>query len=106
MILANAVLLRFTRQDRLLPILSLAPKPRDLARLGDGLRLACHRAVVAGVGQTVPLAADLAGAAARLKAVAPHPRSKGADRAVGQFLARDALVLAAVLRDRISLYRQ
>ena len=67
------------------------------------MRLACHRAVVAGAGQAVPLAADLTRRAARLKAVVPQLRAKAAGRAVDLFFSRDAVVssaLAAFMSDR------
>lgn len=103
LILADAVLSTAVGRDHILPCLALAFKPRDLRLKGDDLRLACHRAVVAGVGQAVPLAADLARRAARLQAVVPQLRAKGAGRAVDLFLSRDALApaaLAAFMSDR------
>jgi len=96
LILADAVLARSLGREHLLPLLALALKPRDLRMRGEDLRLACHRAVVAGAGQAVPMAANLARAAARLQAVAPKLRAKGADRAVDLFLTRDALAPAAL----------
>jgi hypothetical protein len=94
LILAEAVLARATGRDRLLPLLTPALTSRDLARRGDDLRLACHRAVVAGAARAVPLAAELARGAARLRAVAPRLRAAGAARAVEMFLSRDALTPA------------
>ena len=96
LILADAVLSRATGQDHLLPLISLGVTPRDLARRGADLRLACNRAVAAGARQAVPLAAELARAAARVQAVAPKLRAKGAARAVEMFLARDAIAPAAL----------
>lgn len=96
LILADAVLAKSLGWDHVLPLQSLALKPRDLRLRGDELRLACHRAVVAGAGQAVPLAADLARRAARLYAVVPKLRAKGAGRAVEMFLSRDALAPAAL----------
>ena len=89
--------------DHLLPLLSLALKPRDLRMRDDALRQACHRAVVAGAGQAVSLAADLARRAARLRAVVPQLRCQEAGRAVELFLSRDALApgaLAGIMSDR------
>lgn len=103
LILGDAVLAKSIGRDHLLPLISLALKPRDLRLRGDALRLACHRAVVAGAGQALPLAADLARRAVRLKAVVPKLRAKGADRAVALFLTRDAVApaaLAAFMSDR------
>ena len=67
------------------------------------MRLACHRAVMAGAGQAVPLAADLLRRAARLKAVVSKLRAKAAGRAVDLFLSQDAVApaaLAAFMSDR------
>lgn len=96
LILADAVLSRSLDRDRLVPVLGLSLKPRDLGQRGDALRLACHRAVLVGVRQAVPLAADLARGAARLRAVAPKLRARGAARAVDLFLSRDAIAPAAL----------
>lgn len=103
LILADAVLSGALGYRHLLPILGITLTPRDLRLRGDDLRLACHRAVVAGVAQAVPMAADLARRAARLRALAPKLRAKGAGRAVDLFLSRDALapaVLAEFMSDR------
>ena len=96
LILADAVLAKSLGWDHVLPLLTLGLKPRDLRLQGDDLRLACHRAIVIGAGQAVPLAAELARAAARLQAVVPKLRAKAAGRAVDLFLARDALAPAAL----------
>jgi hypothetical protein len=65
------------------------------------LRLACHRAVVTSAADTVPMAVDLARRAARLRAVVPKLRAKGAGDAVDIFLSRDAVMPAALpLSDR------
>jgi hypothetical protein len=77
-------------QDHVLPLLALALKARDLRCAG----MICGWPVtgpLVGVRQALPLAADLARAAARLRAVAPKLRAKGAARAVDLFLSRDAL---------------
>ena len=99
LILADAALARALGATHVLPLLALTLKPRDLRLRGDDLRLACHRAVVVGVGQALPLAGDLARAATRLRAVAPKLRAKGAARAVDLFLSRDALAPAALARE-------
>lgn len=96
LILADAVLSKSLGQDHVLPLMSLALKTRDMRLRGDDLRLACHRAVVAGAGKAVPLAADLARRAARLHVVVPKLRAKGAARAVDLFVSRDALAPAAL----------
>ncbi len=96
LILADAVLSKSLGWKHALPLLSLALKPRDLRLRGGELRLACHRAVVLGAGQAVPLAADLSRRAVRLQAVAPRLRARGAARAVLLFLSRDALAPSAL----------
>jgi hypothetical protein len=96
LILADAVLAKSLGWDHILPLLSLSLTSRDMARAGDELRLACHRAAVAGAAQAVPQAADLARRAARLRAVVPKLRAKAAARAVELFLSRDALAPAAL----------
>ncbi len=103
LILTDAVLAQSLGWDHLLPVLALALRSRDLRLRGDDLRLACHRAVVMAASQALPLASDLARRAARLQAVAPKLRAKGADRAVALFLSRDALAptaLVAFMSDR------
>lgn len=97
LILADAVLAKGVGATHVLPFLALTLRPRDLRLRGDDLRLACHRAVVSAIGgQVLPLAGDLARAAARLRAVAPKLRAKAAGRAVDLFLSRDALVPGAL----------
>ena len=96
LILADAVLARAMGRDHLLPLLALALKSRDLRLRDEALQRACHRALVAAVAQAVTTAADLQRAAARLRAVAPKLRARGAGRAVEMFLARDALAPAAL----------
>lgn len=96
LVLADAVLSMAMGRSHLLPILSVGIKPRDLRLRGDDLRLACHRAVTAGVARAVPLAADLARRAVRLQAAAPKLRAKAAGRAVQMFLTHDALPPAAL----------
>lgn len=96
LILADATLSTALGWSHLLPLMSLALKPRDLRLKEEELQLACHRAAVAGAGQAVPLAAGLARAAARLRAAAPKLRARGAGRAVEMFLAHDALAPGAL----------
>ena len=91
LILADAVLSKWLGGTHLVPLLALALKARDLRLRGDDLRLACHRAVADGVRQAVPVASDLVRGAARLRAVVPKLRARGAARAVDLFLSRDAL---------------
>jgi hypothetical protein len=97
LILADAVLSLTLGQAYVLPLMSLAFKPRDLRMRGDDLRMACHRAVFSGAGQAVPLAADLARRAIRLQDAVPKLRAKAAGQAVAMFLAHDALTPGALL---------
>lgn len=99
LILADAILAKGLGWSHLVPLLSLGLKARDLRLRGDDLRLACHRAVGAGVGQALPLAGILARGAARLQAVLPVLRAKGAAPAVALFLGRDALAPQALARE-------
>ena len=62
----------------------------------DELRLACHRAVIASAVEVTRLAGDLARRAARLTAVAPKLRAKGAGEALKLFLTRDAVAPSAL----------
>ena len=96
LILADAVLARSLGGTHVLPLLSLGLKTRDLRQRGEDLRLSCHRAVGAGVRQALPLAGELARAAARLLAVVPKLRAKPAAQAVDLFLSRDALAPGAL----------
>lgn len=103
LILADAALAKALGWDHVLPLLANGLKARDLRQQGCDLLLACHRAVATASGQAVVLAADLARAAARLRAVVPKLRAKGAVRAVDLFLSQDALApsaLAGIMSDR------
>ena len=96
LVLAEAVLATTMGQSHILPLLAFALKLRGRRLRGDDLRLACHRAVVAGARVAVPMAADLMRAAARLRSVVPMLRAKSAARAVEMFLTQDALAPAAL----------
>ena len=84
-------------QDHVLPLLSLAQKTQDLALSGDDLRFACHRAVMAGARQAVPLAADLA-----RRTVLPHavvPKLRAPASILGQIRCQLRLRLASDWRN-------
>lgn len=101
LILAEAALAQALRQDRVMPLLTAGLKRADLRKRGADLRLACHRAVTAGAVEAVHQATDLARRAARLEAVGPSLRTKGAGDAVQMFLSRDAMAPSALpLPDR------
>lgn len=101
LILADAALAQAVGHDHLVPLLAVALKRTDLRKRGDDLRLACHRAVIGSSTEALRLAKDLARRAARLNAVAPNLRAKGAAAAVEIFLSRDAAAPSALpLPDR------
>ena len=101
LILADAALAQALGWEHLVPLLALGLKRTDLRKQGEALRLACHRAVVPSVSEAVRLSSDLTRKAARLKAVAPKLRAKGAGQAVEIFLSRDAVAASALpLPDR------
>ena len=89
LILADAALAQALGWDHLLPLMAPGLKRADLRKRGDDLRIACHRALITSVIETVRQAADLTRRAAHLKAVAPKLRAKGAGAAVEMILTRD-----------------
>ncbi|RXV58627.1 hypothetical protein C6W92_16515 [Roseovarius sp. A46] len=91
LILADAVLARALGWAHLIPLLALHLAPRDLHKVGDDLRLACHRAVIAAATEVCRIVGDLSRRSARLQAVAPKLRAKGAGTAVKMLLDRDAI---------------
>lgn len=103
LILGDAVLARGVGWDHVVPLLSVALKPRDVHLRGAELRRACHLAVAVAAGQAVTLADDLGRRVGRLRSVAPALRAKGAGRAVDVFLTQDSLtpaVLGRFMSDR------
>lgn len=103
LILADAALARAMGWRHLLPLLAVGIRRADLRRSGDELRLACHRAGITAAADVVRMAADLGRRAARVQAVAPKLRAKGAAPAVEMFLTRDAVapaMLTGFMSDR------
>ncbi|WP_372922454.1 DUF1403 family protein [Roseovarius sp.] len=99
--LADAALAQALGWDHVVPLMAAGLKPADLNKRGEELRLACHRGVRVSSIEGVRLATDLARRVARLNAVAPKLRAKGAGAAVIMFLTRDAIAPAALpLADR------
>ncbi len=96
LILADAALAKALGWDRIVPLLEIGLAPRDLRREGEDLRRACHQAVVRAAAQASGLAQYLTRRAARLHAVAPKLRARGAEAAIELFLAQDALAPAAL----------
>jgi hypothetical protein len=101
LILADTELAQALGWKYAVPLLGGGLTRRDLRKTGDNLRLACHRAVVASAIEAARMATDLARRAARLHAVTPELRAKGAGGAVEMFLTRDAVTPSALpLPDR------
>ncbi|MEM7778658.1 MAG: DUF1403 family protein [Pseudomonadota bacterium] len=96
LLLAEAALAQAFGWSHVLPLLTLGLKRADLRKTGADLRLACDRAIVSAAAEATQEAADLARRAARLHAVAPKLRAKGANEAVALFLTRDAVAPAAL----------
>lgn len=96
LILADAALAQALGWSHVLPLLALGLKRTDLRKTASDLRLACNRAILAAAVEAAREAADLARRAARLKEVAPKLRAKGAEEAVAQFLAHDAVAPTAL----------
>lgn len=96
MLLADATLSQALGLRYVYPLVSFGLKRADLRKRDTDLQIACHRALVASVSTTLQLAADLARKSARLNAVAPKLRAKGAAAAVELFLTRDAVAPAAL----------
>ena len=78
LILADAALAQACGWDHAVPLLAAGLTRRDLRKTGDDCLLACHRSIVSQAEEAVRVAHDLARRAARLNAVAPILRAKGA----------------------------
>ena len=96
LILAEAALAHALGWDHVLPLVALGLKCGDLRKTAEVLQLACHRAIGTAAIEATRAAADLARRAARLMAVAPNLRAKGADEAVALFLSREAVAPTAL----------
>ncbi len=94
LMLADLILAMRLNWTHAVPMLSVHLRGAELRRIAageaDGEDI-CHRAVFAGVEQTLVLAADLTRRAERLLAVAPKLRAKGSEAAVSLFLSEDAV---------------
>lgn len=91
LILAEAALAQALGWDHVLPLVALGLKRGDLRKTAEALQLVCHRAIGTAAIEATREAADLARRAARLKAVAPKLRARGAEEAVALFLTRNAV---------------
>ncbi|AQS50048.1 hypothetical protein BMG03_19175 (plasmid) [Thioclava nitratireducens] len=101
LILADAALAQALGWSHVTPLLANGLKRADLRLKEANLRLACHRAVHSAGIEAARLSTNLTRRTARLRAVAPKLRAKGAAEAVTLFLTRDAIAPAALpLPDR------
>ena len=101
LILADSALAQALGWEHLVPLFAAGLKRADLRKQGDGLRLACHHALVSSAVEVVRISTDLVRRAMHLKAVAPKLRAKGGGGAVEMFLTRDAVAPSALpLPDR------
>lgn len=103
LILADAALSQALGRDYIVPLLASGLKRSDLRKRGDELRLACHCAVNSSVADAVQIAYSLARRVARLSAISPKLRAKGAGAALELFLTTDAVTptaLASLNSDR------
>ncbi|WP_299968026.1 DUF1403 family protein [uncultured Roseobacter sp.] len=96
LVLADAALARALGWSHLVPLLATEVPRADLQATADALRLACHLAIARAAVRVTQEAADLTRRAARLRAVAPKLRARGAEAAVAQFLACDAVAPTAL----------
>lgn len=91
LLLADAALSQSLGSAELVPLLTLKFKRADLKLEGGELRLACHKAISAGVAEVLRFAADLNRRAAKLQDAAPKLRAKGSEDSVALFLSQDAV---------------
>lgn len=96
LLLAEAALAQALGWSHVLPQLGLGLKRGDVRKTGEALRFVCHRAILASVVEATREASDLSRRAARLRAIAPKLRAKGAEEAVAVFLTRDAVAPTAL----------
>ncbi len=100
---AELVLTRALKWDCVMPLLStkLSRKTIRSASDGDDILMACHVAVAHAAQNTIRLAHDLGRRAARLRAIEPKLRTKGASDAVQLFLSEDAILVSPMLTPTI-----
>lgn len=91
LLLAEAAQAQALGWSHVMPLLGIGLKRGDLRRTGEDLHLACHRAIVTAAVDLTRVAVDLSRRSARLKAVAPKLRAKGAEDALALFLSCDAV---------------
>lgn len=91
LLLADAAVAQALGWSHVLPLLAIGLKRGDVRKTDDDLNLACHRAIVTTAVVVTREASDLSRRAARLRAIAPKLRAKGAEEAVAVFLTREAV---------------
>ena len=96
LLLADAVLAQALGWSHVTPLLALGLGRADLRKTGADLLSACHRAIAAAAVEAVRDAGELTRRAARLRAVAPKLRARGAEEAVALVLTRDAVPATAL----------
>ena len=96
LILADAALAQTLGWSHVLPLMALGLKRGDLRKTGAELREACHRSIGTAVAEATREAAVLTRSAARLRAVVPKLRAKGAEEAVALFLSQEAVAPTAL----------
>ncbi|TDT72674.1 uncharacterized protein DUF1403 [Litoreibacter halocynthiae] len=97
LVLADAALAQALGWEFILPLLALGLKRGDLRKTGAELRSSCHRAVVVCAAETTRQASVLSRGTARLLAVAPKLRAKGADEALQHFLTEEAVAPTSLI---------
>lgn len=100
---ADTVLAGALGWERAIPLMStkLARKTLRSASDGENILVACHVAVALAAQDTIRLAHDLARRAARLRAIEPKLRNRGAADAVKLFLNEDAILPSSMLSPTI-----
>lgn len=104
LVLADVILARALGWDRPIPLLAAHLKRADVRAIAAGesdALLPVHRAVITGCDTAVRSAADLSRRAAKLEAIAPKLRAKGASKALAVFLSHDAVSPSGMLSPMI-----
>lgn len=104
LMLADVTLARALGWDRPVPLLAAHLKRADLRAIADGAKdtsLRVHSAILAACDTVLRSAADLSRRAAKLYAVAPKLRAKGAGEALALFLSHDAVSPSGMLSPMI-----
>jgi len=104
LMLADFVLARALGWNRPVPLLAAHLSRKDIRAMavgaGDPL-LATHAAIIVACDNSIRMAADLSRRAARLHAIAPKLRAKGAGEALALFLSHDAVSPSGMLSPTI-----